>query len=204
MLHGWTGDVNSMWVFANRLPTTAWVIAPQAPFTSSRGGYTWRDEHLRPAPSIENLTDSSLARSLPSFEELSPAAHRLGELLVDKNFPGGETLDGEKLVFDVVGFSQGGALAFTLAFLYPDRVRRMAGLSTFMPPGGDVLAIRSPLTNHRVLIAHGSQDTIVPPLIARKTASLLEQAGADVAYCENDVGHKLGSDCFHALENFMR
>ena len=54
MLHGWTGDVNSMWVFTNRLPMNAWIIAPQAPFASTRGGYSWRDEQLRPAPAIGN------------------------------------------------------------------------------------------------------------------------------------------------------
>jgi phospholipase/carboxylesterase len=204
MLHGWTGDVDSMWVFANRLPADAWLVALQAPFSSARGGYSWRDESLRPAPPVETLTSNYPIRQLPSFEELRPAAESVLSILTHDHFPGGETTDNNLLVFDVVGFSQGGALAFALALMQPARVRKLVGLSTFVPPGADVLALRTPLVNHPVLIAHGSQDTIVPPAIARQAAALLEQAGAEVAYCESDVGHKLGSDCFFALEKFMQ
>jgi phospholipase/carboxylesterase len=204
LLHGWTGDINSMWVFAGRLPKTAWLVAPQAPFISMRGGYSWRDENLRPAPALETDPDAAATRRLPSLEELRPAANDLLAILTTTHFPGGETQDGHRLIVDLVGFSQGGALAFSLALLYPDRVRRIAGLSTFMPPGADVLTLREPFMNLPVFIAHGSLDTIVPPFIARQAVAMLEQAGADVAYCESDVGHKLGRDCFFALENFMR
>lgn len=205
LLHGWTGDVNSMWVFANRMPHDAWLVAPQAPYPSARGGFSWRDETLRPPQQNEELTSGSqVQRRLPSFEELLPASERLLSILDTGHFPGCEALDDRNIRFDVVGFSQGGALAMVLALLHPDRIRRLAGLSTFMPPGGEVLALRSPLQNLPALIAHGSQDSIVPVQIAQQTASLLEQAGAEVGYCESEVGHKLGSDCFYALEKFMR
>jgi len=32
---------------------------------------------------------------------------------------------------------------------------------------------------------------------------MLERAGASVAYCEDEVGHKLSANCLHALENFF-
>lgn len=203
MLHGWTGDVNSMWVFAKRLPESAWLIAPQAPYVSARGGYSWRDERLRPPTALFDGEENT-PRRYPTFSELSPAAEALISILTVANFPGGETNEKQELVFEIIGFSQGGALAFTLALLYPDRVRRLVGLSTFMPPEAEVVALRSPFMNLPVLVAHGSQDTIVPPALARQAATLLEQAGAEVAYCESDVGHKLGSECFYALERFMR
>ena len=34
--------------------------------------------------------------------------------------------------------------------------------------------------------------------------SLLEQAGAQVTYCEADVGHKVSADCLRGLENFFK
>lgn len=202
MLHGWTGDVNSMWVFARRLPEDCWVIAPQAPFVSSRGGYSWRDESLR-SPTIVYNINSTSPRIYPSLSELSPAGESLISILTVSNFPGGATRDGRNLIFDVIGFSQGGALAYAMALQHPDRVHRLVGLSTFMPSGADVLALRAPFNNLPALIAHGTQDTIVPPMLARQAATVLEQAGAEVAYCESEVGHKLGSDCFYALEKFM-
>ena len=31
LLHGWTGDENSMWVFARGLSPNYWIVAPRAP-----------------------------------------------------------------------------------------------------------------------------------------------------------------------------
>ena len=36
LLHGWTGDENSMWAFARDLPASAWLIAPRAPHCFAR------------------------------------------------------------------------------------------------------------------------------------------------------------------------
>jgi hypothetical protein len=33
--------------------------------------------------------------------------------------------------------------------------------------------------------------------------SLLEQAGAQITYCESEVGHKVSADCLRALETFF-
>jgi predicted esterase len=32
---------------------------------------------------------------------------------------------------------------------------------------------------------------------------LLESAGADVTFCEDEVGHKVSAHCLHALEDFF-
>ena len=45
MLHGWTGDENSMWVFARNFPTDYWMLAPRAD-SSGR-------------PSLEDLRESA-------------------------------------------------------------------------------------------------------------------------------------------------
>jgi hypothetical protein len=33
---------------------------------------------------------------------------------------------------------------------------------------------------------------------------LLEQAGAQIVYCEAEVGHKVSADCLRALETFFK
>ena len=45
-----------------------------------------------------------------------------------------------------------------------------------------------------VIRAHGI------PLQERR---LLEQAGAQITYCEDDVGHKLSANCLRALEDYL-
>jgi len=149
LLHGWTGDENTMWVFAPHLPADVILIAPRAPHPASQGGYSWRIfEPGQPRPTIDDFR---------------PAADALMALITawPLSFPG--ISDDLRLI----GFSQGAALAFTFAILHPERVRACASLAGFIP-------------------------------------QLLQGAGADITYCEADVGHKLSLDCFRGLDVFFR
>ncbi len=54
LIHGLTGDENSMWVFARNLPANYWILAPRAPYAAEQGGYSWR------LPQFENMNRVSL------------------------------------------------------------------------------------------------------------------------------------------------
>ena len=54
-----------------------------------------------------------------------------------------------------------------------------------------------------MFLAHGAFDEIVPVGRAREAVKLLGQAGAQVTYCEDDVGHKLSLSCFQSLQTFF-
>ena len=108
------------------------------------------------------------------------------------------------ILSNFVGFSQGAALAYTFALLYPEGVSSLAGLSGFLPDGALTLAKGQPLKRKPIFLAHGTQDELVPVKRARQAVKLLEQAGAQVTYCEDDVGHKLSVSCFRGLESFFR
>jgi phospholipase/carboxylesterase len=184
LVHGWTGDENSMWIFSSRLPANHLLIAPRAPHSEGRGGYSW---HFREGD------------RWPSIDDLRPAVDALIEILSPEYFPGGEFS-----AFRTVGFSQGAALIYSLAFFHPSRVVSMAGLSGFLPDGAENLAENKPLNRKPVFVAHGTQDERVPVERGRKAVQILEQAGAHVTYCEDDVGHKLSLTCFRALESFFK
>jgi phospholipase/carboxylesterase len=183
MLHGWTGDEDVMWIFASRLPKEAWLIAPRGLYPAPQSGFGWTPR---------------LSSSWPQVEDFRPAIRRLLEWLKPENFPGAAL---EQI--DMVGFSQGAALGFALGLLYPPRVRALAALSGFVPDGALPFIENRPLQGKAVFLAHGTQDTIVPVERARAARDLLQQAGADVSYCEDDVGHKLSATCFRSLEVFF-
>ena len=42
LLHGWTGDENAMWIFANRLPKNVLLVAPRGIYPTALGGYSWQ------------------------------------------------------------------------------------------------------------------------------------------------------------------
>ena len=105
--------------------------------------------------------------------------------------------------FDVMGFSQGAAMTNVMGMLHPQRVRKMGVLAGFVPSGLDEVIAAKPLEGKSVFVAHGTQDQMVPVDRARASIELLEQAGAKVTYCEDEVGHKVSATCLRALEDYL-
>ena len=188
LIHGLTGDENSMWVFARNLPAEYWMVAPRAPHPSQmeQGGYSWR-------------SGRSEAEDRPSLEQLKPAAEALLGLVDEYAASVGLNAS----VLDVMGFSQGAAMCNLLAFLYPQRIRKVGILAGFMPGGLEELISQRPIEGKPFFVAHGTKDEMVTVDRARASIELLEQAGAQVTYCEDAVGHKVSATCLRALQNFF-
>jgi predicted esterase len=176
-----------MWVFARNFPARYQIVAPRAPYTSDLGGYSWR------AP----FESSEFGR--PSLEQLRESA---GELirLVDEYAASAEI---EAETFDVMGFSQGAAMCNVLGFLYPDRIGITGILAGFVPEGLEEMDSKRPLEGKKYFVAHGTKDETVDVERARASIAILERAGAQVKYCEDDVGHKVGAACLRALKEFF-
>ncbi|MBI5933561.1 MAG: alpha/beta fold hydrolase [Chloroflexi bacterium] len=187
MLHGWTGDENSTWVFARNFPTDTLILAPRGLHLAPQGGYSWRPPRA----------DSFGRPSLDDFCESAEALIRLVDAYAARG-----PIDARQ--FDVMGFSQGAALSNVIACLHPDRIRKAAILAGFMPSGMEEIVAKKPLSGKPVFVTHGTQDNLVPIDRARASMSLLEQAGAHVTYCEAEVGHKVSADCLRALESFFK
>jgi phospholipase/carboxylesterase len=186
MIHGWTGDENSMWVFTRGLPSDYWIIAPRAPHAAESKGFSWRP------PQAETFGRPSLETLLPSVEALIN--------LIDEY---AASVKVEARQFDLVGFSQGGAMVNVVGLLYPQRIRKMGVLAGFLPSGLEDVIEKKPLAGKNVFVAHGTQDQLVPVDRARASMQELERAGAQITYCEDDVAHKLSSNCLRALENYL-
>jgi phospholipase/carboxylesterase len=105
--------------------------------------------------------------------------------------------------FDAIGFSQGAALTSALALLHPEKIGRAGILAGFVPSGGESLIPNRPLAGKTLFVAHGTLDEMVNVQVARRSVELLRQAGANVTYCEDEVGHKLSAGCQRALETFF-
>ncbi len=194
MIHGFTGDENSMWVFARDLPTHYWIVAPRAPYGMESGGYSWR-----PNQTIDPSTGSGLRFGMPSLEQLRPAAEALIKL-VDAYQLSAKV---DARVFDVMGFSQGAVMSSLLAFLYPERIRKTGILAGFVPSGVEELVANRPLDGKPFFVTHGTLDETVPIERARASIEILEQAGAQVTYCEDEVGHKVSANCLNELKKFF-
>jgi phospholipase/carboxylesterase len=175
-----------MWVFARNLSPHYWIVAPRAPHPSELGGYTWRP-----------LQGEDFGR--PSLEQLLPSAEALIRLVDEYQ----ASVKIEAHDFDVMGFSQGGVMSSILALLYPQRVRKVGILSGFVPSGADEYVSERPLEGRPIFVAHGTKDETVPVDRAHASVKILEQAGAQVIYCEDEVGHKVSANCLQALRSYF-
>lgn len=183
MLHGWTGDENSMWIFTSRIPENYWVISPRGFWQTPYGGYGWRE-------------NSSASHALE--KDFQPAANALNELISLV-----VNADIETQKFSLLGFSEGAALGFMMALQTPERVDKLAGLSGFLPDDISSGFSAGLLSGKKIFIAHGREDELVGVQEARKVVQIFQQAGAEVAYCEEDVGHKLSAGCFRGLGEYF-
>jgi len=175
-----------MWVFARNLPAHYWIVAPRAPYTAEAGGYSWR------LPQFENMNRLSL--------DLLRSA---GEALIQLVDEYSASVGIDTTTFDVMGFSQGAAMSNVLAFLYPQRIRKTGILAGFVPGGLEELVTQRPLQGKPFFVTHGTRDDMVSVDQARASVKTLEQAGANVTYCEDDVAHKVSVNCLRALKEFF-
>lgn len=191
MIHGITGDETSMWVFGRKFSTSYLIIAPRAPFPAQPSGYSWRDVDKYPLQ-----TDFGY----PALHMLKSSADELINLI--DQYTTSLKIEAEK--FDVVGFSQGGAMVNVLGMLYPNRINKMGVLAGFVPLGLDEYIQKKSLSGKNILVAHGTHDEMVSIERAHASANLLQQAGADVNFVEDEVGHKLGANGMKALEEYLQ
>ena len=177
MLHGWSGDERAMWVFESVLPPSSLVLSVRGIFPIEEGGYQWTSEP--PSIDLDRTKFEVSSNFLRSVKD---------EFVAQLKTP-------IKVV--LMGFSQGAALAFaSTSDLEPDGVVAIAG---FLPEGST-----GHFSSVPIYWGHGIQDHHVPISRAREDVAKLRKAGAKVAFCEVDVGHKLGAECAQGLEQWMK
>ncbi|MEI6289193.1 MAG: hypothetical protein WCP19_02060 [Chloroflexota bacterium] len=185
LLHGITGDENSMTIITSKIPEDYWLFFPRAPFSLDRGGYSWREPTaIQGWPAIDFFRKSCLA--LIEFIETIKTTNNL-----------------MFSTFDVCGFSQGGAMTFSLGALFPELVGKMAILSGFAPMGSEKVIVPEQFKDKTIFISHGKIDETVPISMAYDTVTLLENNSAKVIFSESVSGHKMSAPNLNALHDYF-
>ena len=172
-----------MWIFSPRLSANYIILSPRGITSTPLGGFGWQMQGVKGWPSAQDFQESirSILELVDSFK-----------------YPGLITES-----FDLMGFSQGAALAYTMTLMYPERINNLAGLSGFLPGGLEKEIADKKLANKKIFVAHGRKDEMVGIDKARVVVQELKTAGAEIIYCEEDVGHKLSAGCFRAMDDYF-
>jgi phospholipase/carboxylesterase len=94
----------------------------------------------------------------------------------------------------VLGFSQGGLMAYSLGLAEPQRFAALAALSSWLPQ--ELLSALPDVSQAEqlpVLIQHGSQDELVDVSKARQSVETLRALRIPLTYREYDMGHQISA-----------
>jgi len=112
-------------------------------------------------------------------------------------------IDSKKLA--VIGFSQGGVMAYSLGLGEPERFAGLVSLSSWLPQ--DLLSVLPdvPATEQLpVLIQHGKRDELVGVDKARQSSEKLRDLRVPVTYREYEMGHELNAQSLTDLSEWLQ
>jgi phospholipase/carboxylesterase len=107
-------------------------------------------------------------------------------------------IDRRKLV--VMGFSQGGVMAYDLVLSEPERFAGLMALSSWLPESIDrAIPPSDALKNLPALVIHGTEDPMVPVAGAQESRKRLGARGLNVHYREYPMQHEINQDALREL-----
>ena len=154
------------------------MLCPQGPLETPIGpgafGYAWYPMSMGGPPDVGAI--------LSSREKLH---HFLDACL--KRYP----IDAKKLV--VLGFSQGGVMAYSLALSNPERFAGLAVLSSWLPREliPEISINQEAVKVLPTLVQHGSEDPMIQIQRAQDSVGQLRELRVPLTYREYDMGHEI-------------
>jgi phospholipase/carboxylesterase len=189
-LHGWGASAQDLLGLAPFLHGgEALVVCPEGPvaFEIQPGflGHGWFPIRTgRPPDPAEFARGAELLRGF--LDEL-PRRHPVNP---------------RKLV--VLGFSQGGVMAYDLVLRDPERFAGLVALSSWLPR--ELLAsvtARPELAQLPVFVAHGSEDPMLPVAMGQASRDGLLGLGVPVTYREYPMGHEVRPELLRDLVEWL-
>ena len=189
-LHGWGANALDLLGLAPYLCGGRFlVICPQGPVQTpiapNAVGYGWFPSSRGGPPDIPAIL--SAREQLQEFLEQLP-----------NRYP----IDPAKLL--LLGFSQGGVMAYTLALSEPSRFAALVTLSTWLPPELQTHLPGMTTAALPTLIQHGTNDELVSVDRARKTVETLRAQRLQLTYREYDMGHEINATSLFDLSHWLQ
>lgn len=188
-MHGWGSNALDLMGLAPYIADgRCLMLCPQGPVEVEIGavnGFGWYK--LRPgAP--------------PDLDAMGAASERLMTLIdaAAERYP----IDQHRLA--VMGFSQGGVMAYNLAMRHPERFAALAALSTWFPGElADLARDRERIERMPALVQHGRADDAIEITRARESVERLRELKLPLAYHEYDCAHEITVEGIRDLSKFI-
>ncbi|MCH8890349.1 MAG: dienelactone hydrolase family protein [Myxococcales bacterium] len=111
-------------------------------------------------------------------------------------------VDRRKIV--ILGFSQGGVMAYDLALRDPAAYAGLVALSSWLPdPMAESIPANPELANLQTLVIHGTQDPMISVDLARESRDALAKLGVPASYREYEMGHEINPDALRQIVSWL-
>ena len=178
--------------------------APMRPITVNnglemRGWYDVYEVPIEPGKiEAESIEHGQTIRQ--DREGLDQSAGIVSELIEQENQRGISTNN----IF-LVGFSQGGAIALFAGLRYPETLRGIIALSTYLPVAESLESERAKENlNTPIFMAHGNQDPVIPVAAGDISYSHLQTLGYDIKWHTYEMPHSIHPDEIRDISNFIQ
>lgn len=104
----------------------------------------------------------------------------------------------------LVGFSQGGAVAYQTALTFAEPLAGLVALSTYMATEEEIEASRTDANNELpIWVAHGTVDQVVPVQLGEQAYANLENMNYQPSWNAYPIGHEVAIEEIEALGRWM-
>ncbi len=188
-LHGWGANALDLLGLAPHLGGGRYlVLCPQGPIEVPIGpganGYGWFPISMGAPPDAV-----AFGRACEALDAFIDAALARYPIATDR--------------LAVLGFSQGGVMAFAAALRQRQRLAAVAALSTWFAPGLFDAAQAPDLSGLPVFVQHGTNDEMIPVERGRESVERLRALHADVSYREYEMGHEISAASLRDVAAFL-
>ncbi len=104
----------------------------------------------------------------------------------------------------MLGFSQGGVMAYDQALRHPESFAGLVALSSWLPP--ELARTYLALPAHQLLptlVQHGANDELVPAERATQSLRSLRELGVPVTFSEYEMGHEVSQESLDDLNRWL-
>ena len=186
-LHGYGSDENDLFSFAEYLPKKYTIISLRAPFETPMGGYCWFSINFN--NSNEKWSDHKQA-----YQSILNLESQIDFFIQKYNL--------EPDQIDLLGFSQGAVLSWTLLLDSSIKINRAVCLSGYI----DKSLLKEDIYSYREIIAyssHGTNDPVIPFDWAKTSIESLKENNPNVVFNSFQDAHNVSQENFQSILNWL-
>lgn len=189
LLHGYGSNEEDLFSFAPELPEKYTIISVRAPYPMQPFGHAWYAINF----DAHKGKWSDDAQAIQSREKI---VRFIEEACTTYG------LDADHII--LIGFSQGTILSYAVALSYPEKIKRVVGLSGYINKSILVDGYqKNDFKDLKIYASHGQVDQVIPPEWAQRIPAFLDHLKIEHVYEEFPVGHGVAPQNFHSFKKWL-